>query len=103
MGANSARPTRVSITGTGEKIIPMNRFDEMTTVQIAVSGTATWTLKWTLANVQRGETPVWADHPGGALTGSGAAVATFDFPIMALQLAQTAGAGTVEAIILQAP
>lgn len=103
MGSKSARPTRVSVTGVGSKIIPMNRFDEMTTVQIAVTGTATWTLKFTLANVQRGDTPVWADHPDGALTGTGAGLAVFTFQIMALQLAVTSGAGTVEAIILQAP
>lgn len=93
---------KVSQTGVGAKVVPMNRFESQSTVQIAVTGTATWTLKFTLANVQRGETPVWADHPGGALTGSGAGVATFDFPVMALQLAVTAGTGTAEALILQA-
>lgn len=98
-----SRPIRASVTGVGSKVIPVNRFETYTTVQIAVTGTATWTLKWTLANVQRGETPAWADHPGSALTGSGAGVGVFDFPIMALQLAVASGDGTVEAIIIQAP
>lgn len=92
---------QVSQTGVGNKVIPSNRFEGTATVQIAVTGTATWTLKWTLANVQRGETPVWADHPAGALTGAGAGAAVFDFPVMALQLAVTAGAGTATVLILQ--
>lgn len=99
----ASRPIRASVTGAGSKVIPVNRFETYTTVQIAVTGTVTWTLKWTLANVQRGETPAWADHPAGALTGSGADDAVFDFPIMALQLAVASGTGTVEAIIIQAP
>lgn len=93
---------KVSQTGVGAKVIPLNRFQRNTTVQIAVSGTATWTLKYTLANVQRGETPVWADHPDGALTGTGAGATVINFPVMAVQLAVTDGAGTVEALILQA-
>lgn len=93
---------KVSQTGVGAKVIPLNRFQRNTTVQIAVTGTATWTLKYTLANVQRGETPAWADHPSGALTGTGAGAAVFDFPVMAMQLAVSAGAGTAEALILQA-
>jgi hypothetical protein len=97
----ASRPINVSLTGVSDKTIPVNRYDEKMTVQIAVTGTATWTLKWTLANVMRGDTPAWADHPGGALTGSAAGQAQFTFPVTALQLAITDGAGTVTAIIVQ--
>lgn len=92
---------QVSQTGVGAKVIPSNRFESQTVVQVAVTGTATWTVKFTLANVQRGETPVWADHPDGAVTGTGAGVAVFDFPVMALQLAVSSGTGTATALILQ--
>lgn len=97
----ATRPNTVTLEGVSDVTIPVNRYDEHTTVQIAVTGTATWTLKWTLANVMRGDTPAWADHPDGALTGSAAGQAQFDFPVTALQLAITAGAGTVTAIIVQ--
>lgn len=98
----ATRPNNVSLTGVGALIIPVNRFEDSTTVQIAVTGTATWTLKWTLANVMRGDTPAWAEHPDGAATGTGAGEVIFDFPFTALQLAITAGDGTVSAIIIQA-
>ena len=97
----ASRPNTVSLTGVSDVTIPVNRYDENMTVQIAVTGTATWTLKWTLANVMRGDTPAWADHPAGALTGSAEGQAQFDFPVTALQLAITAGTGNVTAIIVQ--
>lgn len=92
---------KASQTGVGAKIIPVNRFNSTTSVQVSVSGSATWTLKWTNANVQRGETPVWADFPS-AIAGTGAVAASFSFPVMALQLAVSAGAGTAQVLIAQA-
>lgn len=99
-----SRPNKVAVTGVGSAIIPMNRFEHYTTVYVEATGTVTWTLQWTLANLQRGETPVWADFPTGAVGGTDAdGSTTFSFPVMALKLEVTSGAGTAEATIIQAP
>lgn len=97
------RPITVSQTGTGSKVIPVDRFRDSMSLQVVVTGTATWNIKWTADNVYRDAAPYqWNDPPAGALGGSASAVAHLTFPMMALQLNVTAGTGTVEVTVLQA-
>ena len=97
------RPIKVSQTGVGSKVIPIDRFRDSTSLQVNVTGTATWTIQWTADNVYREEGPYqWNDPPAGALGGSADAAAVLTFPAYALKLEITGGAGSVELTILQA-
>lgn len=97
------RPIKVSLTGVGSKVIPVDRFRDSMSVQVTVEGTATWDIKWTADNVYRDAGPYkWNDPPGGALGASADGQAQLTHPMMALQLNVTAGTGTAHLTVLQA-
>jgi hypothetical protein len=95
------RPLTVSQTGVGNKVIPVNRFDDTTTLQVDTSGTVTWAVEWTADNPQL-PGPSWSDLIGGAFGGSGPSATFFGYPVRALRLSVSAGDGTATLKILQA-
>jgi hypothetical protein len=97
------RPIKVSQTGEGSKVIPLDRFRDSTTLQVVVEGTVTWNLKWTADNVYRDAAPYqWNDPLGGAFGSSANGNSHLTYPVMALQLNVTAGTGTAALTVLQA-
>jgi hypothetical protein len=96
------RPIKVSQTGTGSKVIPVDRFRDTATLQLVVSGTVTWNVKVTADNVYRDPTPyTWFDPPGGAFGSSANGLTVLTLPVMGLQLNVTAGTGTATLTVLQ--
>ena len=91
------RTNRVTVSGVGQVVIPVDRFMRTTTIQISVSGTASWALRWSLVNPQSDEEEHWIDLSNGS--GSGEAV--IKFPVMSLLLAVESGDGDVTALITQ--
>lgn len=93
----SPRVNKVTVTGVGQEVIPVDRFSGKTTIQIAVSGTAAWELRWSLVDPQSDEDPKWIDLGGG----SAAAELLVKFPIWSLLLDVTSGTGSVTLLICQ--
>lgn len=96
------RPISRSQTGVGEVVIPVNRFEANTSIQVAVTGTVTYAVDWTLDDPQE-SSPQWSDFLAGAFGSSAAGATAIDYPVRALRLNVTAGAGTATVKIMQAP
>jgi hypothetical protein len=105
------RPITVSTTGVGAS--PLVRFDDFgapeVSIQVNVSGAATYTVQQSLDDPNSATNPVapanmaWANHPDAALNGATANMqGNYAFKPAFARINQTAGAGTVTATFIQA-
>lgn len=97
------RPLRVSRTGVGAtppimlnaQIVPFN-----VGFGVTLNGAATYSVQHTFDDIYNGETPTWFDHPtvvGQTINEDG----NYAFPVTAVRLNVTAGAGTATLTVLQ--
>lgn len=98
------RPQRVSVAfnGTASAAVPMDYNREagwQATVRVTTTLTTAVKVQFTLNNILNGETAVWADAPAStgleAVAGATTETAEWPFPVTALRLAVTGGAGGV--------
>ena len=95
----------VSKTGVGSStIIPMNLDSTPFNVGfgVVVTGTVTYTVQHTFDNPWTTATPVWFDHPTVQGIISLNADGNYAFPVAAVKVAVTAGAGTATLTVIQA-
>ena len=95
----------VSKTGVGSStIIPMNLDSTPFNVGFGVvaTGTVTYTVQHTFDNPWTTATPVWFDHPTVQGIISTNADGNYAFPVAAIKVAVTAGAGTATLTVIQA-
>jgi len=95
----------VSQTGVGSSaIIPMNLDSTPFNVGlgVVVTGTVTYTVQHTFDNPWTTTNPTWFDHPTVAAKVSVNADGNYAFPVAAIKVAVTAGAGTAQLTVIQA-
>lgn len=100
--------------GVGETYIPVNRYSDVTNVQVIVTGTVTFTVDWTLDNIRvgagsavnlpaNGVDAASANWTNLIASGSATAAGQAAFPVDSLRVNITAGTGTVSYRITQEP
>ena len=95
----------VSQTGVGSSAtIPMNLDSTPFNVGfgVVVTGAATYTVQHTFDNPWTTANPVWFDHPTVVGKISVNADGNYAFPVAAIKVAVTAGAGTATLTVIQA-
>jgi archaellum component FlaF (FlaF/FlaG flagellin family) len=95
----------VSQTGTGSSaIIPMNLDSTPFNVGFGVvaTGTVTYTVQHTFDNPWTTASPTWFNHPTVASVVSTNADGNYAFPVAAIKVAVTSGAGTAQLTVIQA-
>ena len=93
----------VSQTGVGSSaIIPMNLDSNPFNVGFGVvlTGAATYTVQHTFDNPWTTNSPTWFDHPTVAAEVANAD-GNYAFPVAAIKVAVTAGAGTATLTVIQ--
>ncbi len=97
------RPVKVSQTGTGNKIVPVDYMQCPPRISAAgtITGTVTYNIEHTYDNVNDPSvTPIWFDPAANSGKTANYDVG-YEFPIMGLRLNVTAGTGTVVMTVLQ--
>ena len=99
------RPIVISKTGVGSSsTAPLDTYENPFNVGIGVvvSGTVTYSIQHTFDDIQNAAvTPVWFNHP--TLNAQSAnADGNYAFPVRAIKVLVTAGAGSATATIVQA-
>lgn len=95
----------VSQTGVGSSaIIPMNLDSTPFNVGFGVvaTGTVTYTIQHTFDNPWTTTSPVWFNHPTVAAVVSTNSDGNYAFPVAAVKVVVTAGAGTAQLTLIQA-
>ena len=95
----------VSKTGVGSSAaIPMNLDSTPFNVGfgVVVTGTVTYTVQHTFDNPWTTATPVWFDHPTVAAVVNANADGNYAFPVAAIKVVVTSGAGTAALTVIQA-
>jgi len=95
----------VSKTGVGSSAsIPMNLDSTPFNVGFGVvaTGTVTYTVQHTFDNPWETATPVWFNHPTVAAIVSTNADGNYAFPVAAIKVVVTSGAGTAQLTVIQA-
>lgn len=87
------RPMQTSLTGTGNKVMPVDYNIDSFLVTVDVTGTVTFTVNLTNVNVLGGDTPLW--FPITALAAKTAdTYSQVEGGVTAFQLVISAGTGT---------
>jgi len=88
------RPKKVSQTGTGTVVIPVDHYAQTLTAQVSVSGTVTFQVEYTCEpDIRRNGTSA-AAWTAFIASGSAAAAGQLETPVTAIRLNVTAGDGT---------
>jgi len=88
------RPSQVSQTGTGTVVIPLDHYAQGYAFQAEVTGSVTFQVDYTLDPDPRQDGVTNWVSEGVIATGSSAAQAQLAYPVTAVRLNVTAGAGT---------
>lgn len=98
------QPVVVATTGVStSKVIALDHYQSPFNVGVGVVVTApaTFTIQHTFDDVFNSSvTPTWFNHP--TLTGSASIDGNYAFPVRAVRINQTAGAGTTTMTVIQA-
>jgi hypothetical protein len=103
------RPVRLTQTGVGDTApVPFNLYSAPTNIALGatiLSGAATYTVQYTFDDVQEpGYDPAtgnWVDH-AYMTAKTASADSNIAYPVVAVRMRVTAGAGTVRLVVIQA-
>lgn len=100
------RPIRITLNGVGDTIaIPLDYINLAdVSLQVAVTGSATWTVQQTLDDpfAIAPADLVWIDHPDTNMVAQTVnRQGNYDKPVRAVRLRQTAGTGTSTITVVQ--